>query len=129
LLNDPQRAHALADLDGAEVDLVLAVHDGDLVAALQLGDGALRHEQRALPLAGHRAHAAILARTQYSSGVREQSGQPDRTRLRIHLAVRDEELAFMRIRGPVDQYQLQFEALLCRATLCDGGIPPDEVEI
>ena len=97
LLDDPQRAHALTDLDGAEVDLVLAVHDGDLVAALQLGDGALRHEERALSLAGHRPHPAILARAQHIAGVREQAGRPDRPRLHIHLAVRDEELAFLRI--------------------------------
>ena len=41
------RADALADLDRPNAHLVVAVHDGDLVAALQLGDGALRYEQRA----------------------------------------------------------------------------------
>ena len=70
---------------------------------MQLGDGALRHEERPRALAGHRAHPAILARAQHIAGVREQSGQPDRPRLHIHLAVRDEERAFVRIGRAIGQ--------------------------
>src|SRR5215475_272735 len=73
LIDDPHRAHALADLDGSDIDLVLAVHDGDLIAALQLADGALRHEQCPLLAPGHGAYPAILARAQYIAGVWEQS--------------------------------------------------------
>src|SRR5437879_6125583 len=83
-----------------------------------------RPEQRALLASGHRPHPAILARAQHIPRVREQSGQPDRTRLRIYLTVRNEECPFVRIRGPVGQDQLQFEALRCCETLCSSGIPP-----
>src|SRR5918998_6453318 len=97
LLDDPHRLDALADLDGAEADLVVAAHDGDLIAALQLRDGALRDEERLLPHAGHGAHAAVLTRAQSVPGIREDSREPDRARLLVHLPVGDEEPSALRI--------------------------------
>src|ERR687887_1026263 len=46
--HDPERAVARTELDGADVDGVVGFHDGDLVHALDVLDGALGHEERAL---------------------------------------------------------------------------------
>src|SRR6478735_793129 len=43
--HDPERPDALADRHGTDRDLVLAVYDGHLVAALQLRHRALWNEQ------------------------------------------------------------------------------------
>src|SRR5262245_49645015 len=55
VFDHPHRPDAGADLDGSNVYFVVIAHDGDSVTALQLGDRALRDEQRALLHAGYRA--------------------------------------------------------------------------
>jgi hypothetical protein len=42
--DDPEIADTVANDDGANRDLAVNADDGNLMAALQLGDGALRHE-------------------------------------------------------------------------------------
>ena len=80
-VDDPQRADAVAQLHGPDGDFVVAIDDGDLIRALQFGDGALRNQQCAL------AGFAIDVRTlrvlpgpQNVSGIGKQPGQPDRAR-------------------------------------------------
>ncbi len=108
-LYDPHRADAIADLDGTKTHLVITAHNGYLVATLQLGDGPLRHEQRAFSDAGHRADSAILAGAKNVPGVREDSGNPDRSRLLIDLPVRDEEPPFLWVSCAIREDQLQLK--------------------
>ena len=58
--NDPHRVRCVRHLDG-RIHLVVIANDGDLITALQLGDGTLRNEQRASLHAGDRADATVLA--------------------------------------------------------------------
>src|SRR5262245_46880102 len=63
--HDPERAEARTDLDGADVDGVVGFHDGDLVHALDVLDGALDHEERALLHVDDRPDLGVLAGTQH----------------------------------------------------------------
>ena len=45
--HDPEVSDAVADRHRTDRHLVVAAHDRDLIAALQLGDGALRNQQGA----------------------------------------------------------------------------------
>ena len=54
--DDPHLADALGGLDGANGYFVIRAHDSDLVAALQLVDGALRNQEAFL-------RSAVMART------------------------------------------------------------------
>ena len=78
-------------------DLVLRTDHGHLVGALQFGDGALRHQQRSLIARSHRANAAELARPQNVAGIRECSHDADRSGLRVHLPVGEDDVTRMRI--------------------------------
>src|SRR6266480_1890026 len=44
VFDDPRRAGAIADFDGAHFNFVIATHYGYLIAALQLSDGPLRNQ-------------------------------------------------------------------------------------
>src|SRR5271168_2154010 len=44
VLNNPQGAHAVADIDGPDAYFVRAIHHRHLIAALQLRDRALRNQ-------------------------------------------------------------------------------------
>src|SRR2546430_367154 len=93
VLDHPHHADAGSDLDRPDRHLVVLAHDGDLVAPLQLGDRALRHQQRALRHPESRAHPSELPRSQDVPRVRERRRDPDRTGRRIDLAIRQHELA------------------------------------
>src|SRR5689334_6132955 len=46
IVDDPHLVDFLADLDGTNADLVVVADNSDLITALQLRHGALRHHQR-----------------------------------------------------------------------------------
>ena len=50
--DDVVRAHAIAEGDGSERDLVVVADDIDDIGALHLGDGLLRHQQRVFRYCG-----------------------------------------------------------------------------
>src|SRR5205085_3628505 len=111
VVDDPIGADALADMDGADADFVVRADDGNAVAALQLGDGALRHQQRALPRAGDGADAPVFAGAQRVARIREEAGQLDRAGLRVNAAVGHVELAPVRIDRAIRQHQFKLDFL------------------
>ena len=62
LLDHPEAVHPRAHLDVAERHLVVGADHGHAVEVLQLGHGALRHEERARLQSRIEAGAAVLAR-------------------------------------------------------------------
>ena len=112
------------------LDLVRAVDHGNLIGALQLGDGALRDQQGAL--AGFWSPRELwpyCPGTQNVSGIGKQSGQPDRAGALIHLAVGEEELAGLRIDRAVGQDQLELQSSGLRVPAGLRRKSPVEVEI
>ncbi len=114
LRNDPLIADTVADLDRLDVDLVVALHDRDLIAALQLRDCPLRYQQRALLNADNRANFAVPAGTENVSRIGEQPGDSNGPGTFIYLAVGKKECARMRIGGAIGQNQFEAQILIRR---------------
>src|SRR6266545_7076619 len=90
-LRDPQRIDLLAHHDRTDRDLGVRADHGDLEVALQLGDRALRDEQRPELHPRDRAHAAELAWTQDMLRVGEGGEDPDRPGRPVDLAIGQNE--------------------------------------
>src|SRR6266487_3732813 len=86
---------------------VLGVHDGSLIAALQLRDRPLRHEQSTLLRSGRRPDFGIPSRAQKVSRVGKHPGDLDRARVRIHLAIREVNPPGVRMGYPVRQDEIE----------------------
>ncbi len=107
-------ADAVAHFDGPNIHFVVAIHHGNLIAALKLVDRALRNQQRAGLHSQRRADPAVLAGPQSVSRIREQSRHPDGAGPDVHLAIREIEGPALRIDGPIRQNQLQPQLLPLR---------------
>src|ERR1700735_4531686 len=73
LVDNPEVAHLLADLHHAQRNLVVRADHADLVLALSLEHGALRHEQRVLAHIGSRANLRIQSGAKNVVRIREDS--------------------------------------------------------
>src|SRR5258708_5542170 len=111
--DDPWRADAVRGLYLANVPFVVVAHDGHLIAALQLGDRALRNEQCAWNRAHGETDSGVLPRTQRVVGIGKQASNADRTGTDVHFAVREIEASSMGMDRPVgeNQFQVQGAAL------------------
>src|SRR5439155_3259604 len=106
-LNDPQAAHAVADLDGPDAYFVLTVHHGDLIAALEFRHRALRNQQ-CTPLDSSRgSDPAIPSGAQKISGVGKKPGDADRAGALIHLTIREVDGPLARVGCSVGQDELE----------------------
>src|SRR5689334_9848830 len=85
LLDDPLVAVDGSGLDDLDGDLVVRADDADLVAPLELGDGALRNDDRALLDVHRDAHLGVLARAEEVAGIREGARELDRAGLDVDL--------------------------------------------
>src|SRR5436190_1695714 len=103
IFDDPHRANTIGHLNGPDFDLVTTAHNSDLIVALQLRDGALRHQQRLVFRTRHRADTSVLPGSQEIAGVWKNSRQPDGAGFLIHLPVREIETSFFRIGAAVRQ--------------------------
>ena len=107
--------------------LVVAAHDHDLVAALQLRYRALRDEQGAFPRVELHAHAGKLAGAKSIARIGEQRFHAERAGARVDLAVNGIDSAFARIGCSVGENQLQFK--LSAALGADGFIRKQSREV
>src|SRR5467141_1755886 len=105
LVNNPHRSHRFAGFHGAHANFVIAADDGHLVASLRLRNGALRQQQGACFQVGFDTHTSILAGTQNVAGIGKGSNDANRARVWIHLAVRQQDLAFLRVDTAVSKDQ------------------------
>ena len=91
----------------AMATLFCAIDHGHLVIALQFGDGALRDQQSAGFYPRDRAYLGVLPGPQNIAGVREKRRQLNGAGRLIHLAVGEEEPAFLRVGAAVGKDQIQ----------------------
>src|SRR2546430_12289038 len=77
LLDDPERADSLAELNPSHVHRLVGADDGDLMEPLQVLDGSLRDKERVLPEVDYGAYLHELAGPQKLAGVREHSSAVD----------------------------------------------------
>ena len=89
------------------VTLLSGTDDRDLVAALQLGHGPLRHQDRALLDVHGDAHLGVLAGSQEVARVRKGAGELDRAGLHVHLAADEDRPAAVREDRAVGEDELQ----------------------
>lgn len=86
---------------------MVVAQNGDLTSALQLCNCALRHEQSAGLRADDRAHLRITSRPKHVIGIRKESGDADRPRTLIDLAIGKVEPALMFVSGSIGQDQFK----------------------
>src|SRR5260370_23880528 len=97
LVNDPHFAHLVTRLHVPDAHLIAAVHDGNLVAALQLGNGPLRDQEGARIHSGPRPDSGIYSGAQDVTGVCKEPGDAYRSSRGIYLARRAVDSPFARI--------------------------------
>src|SRR6267143_1319944 len=107
LVNNPHRSHRFAGFHGAHANFVIAADDGHLVASLRLRNGALGQQQGAFFQVGFDTHTPILAGTQNVAGIGKGSNDANRARAWIHLPVREQDFAFLRVDATVSQDQFE----------------------
>ena len=78
ILDDPEIAAPLADPHRLDVDFVVCVHHGNLVAALQFRHRALRHQQGVVFQIELHPHARKFAGTKRVARIGEERLQPER---------------------------------------------------
>src|SRR5258706_1222136 len=113
-LNNPHSVDAVSNFDRADGNLAVLPDNVSLIAALQLCDSKLRHQQCAFLDPNHGANFPVLPGTQYIAGIGKERRQLNRARVLIHRAAREVEGALVRIRCSVSENELQFPALLVR---------------
>src|SRR5216684_8768755 len=106
LVNNPLCPERLAGLHGAHANFVIAADNRHLIASLRLRNRTLRQQQSALFHAGFDAHTSILAGAQDVAGIGKRSNDANGARAGIHLPVRQQDFAFLRVDTPVckDQF-------------------------
>src|SRR5277367_516091 len=99
----PLGTDTVTDRDRPNAYLVVCVHNGDLVGALQLRDRALRNHQRVPLQVDDGTHLGVAARAQYVSRIRKQPGNPNGPGALVDLAVGKVERALVRVGGTIGQ--------------------------
>src|ERR1043165_1232791 len=107
VLDDPVAADALPRLHRLDRDDVVGADDADLLDALQLVDGALRHDERGAADVGHGADARVLPGAQDVAGIREDADGRDRAGLDVDVAAGKGDVAFVREDAAVREDQLE----------------------
>src|SRR5580692_2171954 len=95
--NDPSVVNPVAHGDRANVNFVVGADDSDLVAALQLRYCSLRQQHRPRLRPDYRAHFGISAGPQNIVGIGKKSGDSNRSRGLVYLAVGKIKFSFERI--------------------------------
>jgi len=106
IADHPQGSNLLANVDRLNVDGVVAVQSGYLIAALQLRDGLLRNKQRVMQCFNCNAHFAVLAGPQNVARIREQSCGLNCAGTLVDLASGKGVLSLEWINGSVGENQL-----------------------
>src|SRR5258708_2221152 len=122
LVNDPHRSDRRAGLHGAHANFVIAADNRHLIASLRLCNGALRQQQSVFFHVGLDAHTSILAGTQNVAGIGKRSNDSNRARAWIHLAVRQQDLAFLRVGTAVIKDQFNRGSEKTDSVLAGNGI-------
>src|SRR6266849_9179331 len=107
IINNPHRPDRLAGLHGAHTNSVIVADNRHLIGSLRLRNGALRKQQSALFHVGFDTRSSILAGTQNVAGIGKGSNDANRTRAWIHLPVRQQDFAFLRVGTAVSQDQFE----------------------
>ena len=110
--DDPVAANTVTDRNRADVYLVVGIHDGDLVIALQLRDRALRNQQRIFLRADDGANFPISAGTQNVCRIGKKARKADRAGAFVDLTVGKIKRAFVSISLAVRQNQLETKCLI-----------------
>src|SRR5258708_5550253 len=105
LVNHPHRPDRRARLHGAHTHSVIVADNRYLIASLRLRNGTLWYQQRVSFHAGLGTHTSILAGTKNVAGIGKGSNDANRARIWIHLAVRQQDLAFLRVDTAVSKDQ------------------------
>ena len=128
--HDPELSDAVADRHRADRHLVVAAHDRDLVAALQLGDGALRNQQGAGSCPSRRGGRARIRRGEadcWGSGKHRRSGSRRSPRLTSRSAKEIVPGVFIDA-SIAEQSAAAACAFAASSTLCSGRKPAMEID-
>src|SRR5258708_37340207 len=125
LLDDPEGADALSDLDLPKVHCLLGSDHRDQVHALLVQDGPLRNEQRLFPGSYEGAHLRVLAGAQEVARVREHSPDVDGAGRLPDRAVQDRGPPPVRVGRSVGQGELEVALLLAVAQR--AALPPPQI--
>src|SRR5262249_52442381 len=108
--HDPQVADAVPHRHRTNRHLVVAAHDGYLIAALQLGDGALRNQQGSRGCAYREADASVSARAKKRVGIWKDAGDPNRPCRLIDFAIGEGDPSDVFVNGAIPEEQLKRHA-------------------
>ena len=97
--------------DRAQLDLVVCADDGDQVAPLDFGDGALRHQQRVLQRADRGPHLAEQSRPEKQVRVGEDRADLEGAGGRVDLSVKQQEAPFFAMDTAVGENQFERDVL------------------
>src|SRR5260370_15339722 len=106
-LDDPEAADLRPRLHHPDVDLAVGADHADLVGALKLVDGLLRHEEGALPHLDHGPHLRVLTRPEDVPGIREGALDSARAGSNGHLAIDDDHRPTGRLEAAVSEDELE----------------------
>src|SRR5438067_11554677 len=109
LRDDPERAHARVDLDGADVDRVAGPDHRDLMDSLQILDGALGHEERVLLHLDDGPDLGVLARAQHVARIRKDAARHHGAGRHVDLTIEDVGSSTRGIGAAVSEDELQLD--------------------
>src|SRR5580704_10068578 len=122
VFNNPHRPDRLAGLHGAYVDFVIVADNRHLIAPLRLRDGALRQQQSAFFYVGFDTHTSVLAGTENVAGIGKGCNDANRARAWIHLPVRKQDLAFLRVDPAVSKDQFDRGTVKTDSVCAGSGV-------
>jgi hypothetical protein len=108
IANQPQRINLLTNVYRLNVYRVVAIHNGDLIAALQFGDSLLRNKYCAVDCFNCNAHLAVLSRAQKVARIWKRSCDFNCAGALVNLAIGKGELSLVWINGSVGENQLEW---------------------
>src|SRR5260221_3376694 len=118
----PTSAAGRAGLIGHNTTCFRAPDIRHLIASLRLRNGALGQQQSAFFYSGFDTHTSVLAGTQNVAGIGKGRYDPNRARVRIHLPVRQQDFAFLRVETAVHQDQFERVSEKTDSVLAGSGI-------
>ncbi len=113
--SEPMRS---ATFTATHAHLIVLADDGQLIAALHVGNRPLRHQQRAGARFDGRPDLRILARPQHIAGIGKLGGNANRPGLHINLPVGKSDFPLMRKQAAVGTAQGPAPGVLCGALSC-----------
>src|SRR5262249_7092142 len=129
LRDNPVVVDTVADFHRTNTDLVFGVDDRDLISALKLQNGALRHQKSIVLDANHGSNFPVATRTQNVAGVRKHARDTNRSGSFVHLTVSKVEPALVRVGCAVGENQLELQGPVRSepAGLCREASAPVQV--